>query len=115
MQRFVMYGLLLAAATVLIANANACTTDSDCPDGCCFSDNRRPTPKCYNVSHLSEPCHLPNHHVTFQLYPCGCAQGLVCDEIHFDLTFPDPVHDAENILLHHGYGICMTTVGNVLG
>ena len=46
---------------------------------------------------------------------CRCT-GLTCDEIHFTPGLGgDPVHQAELLLLGHGYGICTSTPGQVFG
>ncbi|KAL4238619.1 hypothetical protein ACF0H5_003326 [Mactra antiquata] len=111
-----MYALriVLVASTALIGLVLSCIMDTDCPGGCCHTDNLHGA-KCYQYQNESEPCHLPGHQVKVMLYPCGCMQGQTCDEIHFDPTLPDEVHQAEILLLGHGYGLCTSTPGSVFG
>ncbi|KAH3838530.1 hypothetical protein DPMN_111940 [Dreissena polymorpha] len=107
--------VLVLAASLAVVWAAGCSSDADCPGGCCYSNNVNPHGKCYSVSNDTQPCHLPNHQVNHMLYPCGCASGLTCDAIHFDPSLPDPIHDAEILLLGHGYGLCTSTPGTIFG
>ena len=58
---------------------NTCSSNTDCPGGCCHLDYHGT--RCHNYSHEAQPCHLPNHHINVMLYPCGCAQGTVYQEM----------------------------------
>ncbi|XP_060607128.1 U19-ctenitoxin-Pn1a-like [Ruditapes philippinarum] len=107
--------IFIVTFSIYFVLAQSCTQDSDCPGGCCYSD-RLHGAKCHQFQNESQGCHLPNHNHTVMLYPCGCKQGLTCDEIHFTPGLGgDPVHQAELLLLGHGYGICTSTPGQVFG
>ncbi|XP_045206853.1 uncharacterized protein LOC123559103 [Mercenaria mercenaria] len=106
--------IIFVVFSIYFALVESCTTDAECPDGCCHTDTLHGA-KCYQFQNISQACHLPNHNHAVMLYPCGCRQGLTCDEIHFTPGLGDPVHQAELLLLGHGYGICTDTPGHVFG
>merc|ERR1712121_259810 len=87
----------------LLCLTTACTSDNDCPGGCCLTSKS----KCSKLGGEGDVCDLEGQGLNTNV--CGCNAGLKCEKI--DLTdFGNIAATVNPIFEKYHYGMCASTI-----